>query len=392
MFECTLNPYKGRRPDLCAEFSAGEVKAVQLYHSSFPQYEPTPLVSLPCLADHLGVEAVHVKDESARFSLNAFKVLGASYAIARLLAEKTGLGLSGLDYEKLLRSGADGLTFATTTDGNHGRGVAWTAKLLGQKAVVNMPKGTVNQRVKAIEALGATVTVTDMNYDDTVRYTAQEAEKYGWIVVQDTAWPGYEKIPLWIMKGYATMAAESIEQMEKPPTHVFLQAGVGSMAAGVLAALLEHYKEKAPRFILMEAQQADCFYRSAAQALEEPLAAGGDLATIMAGLACGEANILAWPILQNHCTAFLSATDRASAFGMRILGSPLAGDRRVISGESGAVGAGVLYGIMRGQSGEWAKNLALDRQSRVLLFSTEGATDEENYRKIVWEGKYSLEE
>ncbi len=390
MLKSVLSPYKSKIADCREEFSPSEAAAVRRFHESFPGYGVTPLVELPALAGALGIGSVCVKDESKRFSLNAFKALGASYAIARLLAEKTGLGQEDLSYDKLIGSGQEGLTFATTTDGNHGRGVAWTAKLLGQKAVVNMPKGTVRQRVEAIEALGARVTVSDMNYDDTVRYTAAEAAKNGWLVVQDTAWPGYEKIPLWIMKGYATMAAEALAQLAEPPTHVFLQAGVGSMAAAVLAALLEGC-DKPPCFILVEARQADCFFRTAEKALEQTLAVGGDLDTIMAGLACGEANILAWPLLRNYCTAYLSLGNEIAAAGMRILGAPLSGDARVIAGESGAVGVGALYSLLQGPYGEVRERLGLGPSSRVLLFSTEGATDEANYRKVVWEGKYPLE-
>ena len=385
-----LSPYraKDRVQDLFSQFTAEKMTMVKKYHQTFPQYKETPLHSLSGLAEYLGVKAVYVKDESYRFDLNAFKVLGASYAIARYIAQKEAISESEISYKKLLNSNLPQTVFTTTTDGNHGRGIAWTAKLLGQKAIVNMPKGTVSQRVKAIEELGAQVNVTDMNYDETVRLTAKQAEQEGRVIVQDTAWPGYEDIPLWIMKGYGTMAAEVYEKLPEAPTHVFVQAGVGSMAAAVIAALANFYNEKPPVFILMEAESAACFYRTAQVAKETPVAAEGELATIMAGLACGEASSLAWPIIRNYVDAYFSLADVVAANGMRVLSSPKMNDPRIVSGESGAVGVGLLYALKQKPHKEIAKKIKLDQNSVVVMFSTEGATDEENYRKIVWNGKY----
>ena len=215
-------------------FGEDNAKKVLAYHSSFPEYRETPLTELNNFAEYLGVDSFYVKDESYRFGLNAFKVLGGSYCIGNYIAERLGKDISELPFEKLvspeIHKELGEVTFVTATDGNHGRGVAWTANRIGQKSVVFMPKGSAKERLHNIQAFGSDASITDMNYDDTVRYANECAEKYGWIMVQDTAWEGYEKIPGWIMEGYTTMALEAVRQMkDKRPTHVFLQAGVGAM-------------------------------------------------------------------------------------------------------------------------------------------------------------------
>jgi diaminopropionate ammonia-lyase len=331
-----------------------------------------------------------VKDESRRFGLNAFKMLGGSYAIARLLCEKYHLDINDLSFETLKSSIKEKMTFATTTDGNHGRGVAWAARQLGQNAVIYMPKGSAQERVDAILRLGAECIVTDMNYDDTVRFTMQTAQKNGWEVVQDTAWEGYTKIPTWIMQGYATLADEAVEQLSSMgiarPTHVLLQGGVGAMAGGVLGYLADVYGAKHLHSIIVEPELADCLYRSALKG--QIVNVSGDMATIMAGLACGEPNPLGWEVLRNCATQFVSCQDAVAALGMRVLGNPAGQDPRVISGESGAVGLGLLAAIhFHPQREALMHKLKLD-DSVVLVISTEGDTDVKHYREVVWEGKH----
>lgn len=218
-------------------FSQSQAKLARQFHQKIAGYRPTPLCALDDLANLFGVKKILVKDESKRFGLNAFKMLGGAYAIAQLLCEKYHLDIETLSFEHLKNAIGEKMTFATTTDGNHGRGVAWAAQQLGQNAVIYMPKGSAQERVDAILNLGAECIVTDMNYDDTVRLTMQHAQQHGWEVVQDTAWEGYTKIPTWIMQGYATLADEAVEQMREmgvTPTHVLLQAGVGAMAGWVI--------------------------------------------------------------------------------------------------------------------------------------------------------------
>jgi len=362
------------------------------FHQSFPQYQATPLRRLSSLAASWGVGDLYVKDESFRFGLNAFKVLGASYAIGKILARRLGLPLDDLPLARLQDPTAKArwgdLTFAATTDGNHGRGVAWTARELGVPATIFMPKGTTAARLENIRRLGQQAEITPWNYDDTVRWVASQAKTRNWEVVQDTAWEGYVDVPRWIMQGYSTVARETLAQLSQVrPTHVFLQAGVGAFAAVLAALVLDHFGSNAPQVVILEASAAGCFYESIGSGTKTAIA--GDLNTIMAGLACGEPNPLAWDILQEAGFAFLSVPDEAAAHGMRVLGNPLAGDERIVSGESGAVGPGALGWLT--QKPEYADlkaTLGLGPESRVLCFSTEGDTDPKMYRDVVWEGAY----
>ena len=378
-------------------FGQDIISRARRFHRTIPGYAPTPLLRLSNLAKFLGVKDIFLKDESFRFGLNAFKVLGGSYAIANFLSGKLGMELSDLPFGALtsdrIKSKLGDVTFATTTDGNHGRGVAWTARTLRQKAVVNMPKGSSRQRFDAIAAEGAKVTIMDCNYDEAVRLTAADAQKYGWVVVQDTAWEGYEDIPLWIMQGYGTMADEAVEQLAGEsaalPTHVFVQAGVGALAGAIQGYFKALYKEDAPKVVVVEADKADCYYKSALKGEGKAVAVDGELDTLMAGLACGEVNTIAYGILRDYAAAFVSCPDYVSARGMRVLGNPIAADPRCVSGESGAVTAGLLSFLQKtGELAELRGSLSLDENSTVVLFSTEGNTDAARYRNIVWNGEY----
>ena len=382
--------------------SLENVAKARSFHRSFPQYSITPLASLDGMAKHLGLGSLFVKDESYRFGLNAFKVLGGSFAMARYIAQQMGRDVGEMTYDYLtseaFRQEFGQATFFTATDGNHGRGVAWAANKLGQKAVVHMPKGSAKSRFDNIAKEGAKVTIEEVNYDDCVRMAAAEAAetKHG-VVVQDTAWAGYEEIPAWIMQGYGTMANEAAEQLRQlevnRPTHVFVQAGVGSLAGAVVGYFTNLYPNNPPKFVVMEAKAADCLYRGAVAGDGDPRIVDGDLTTIMAGLACGEPNILSWDILRNHVSAFVSYPDWVSARGMRMLGMPVKGDPSVVSGESGAVGMGLISAIMEDDTyRDLREHLELDRFSQVLMFSTEGDTDPEKYRRILWDGEYSTAE
>ena len=369
-----------------------EVKKARSFHESFPQYSETPLAELKGMAEYLGLDRVCVKDESYRFGLNAFKVLGGSYAIARYIGEETGKDISELPYSVLtsqeLRERFGTATFYSATDGNHGRGVAWAANKLHQKSVIIMPKGSTVTRLNHIKAENAEAWISDVNYDECVRQAAKLAEKteHG-VMVQDTAWEGYEKIPAWIMEGYGTMADEAGDQYGERPTHIFVQAGVGSLAGAVVGYFANRYRENPPVMVVVEASAADCLYRGAAAGDGEIRIVDGDMDTIMAGLACGEPNITSWDILKNHVSCFISLEDCAAARGMRMLAAPLKGDRQVVSGESGAASFAALAAIMRkDEYKELREKLGLGKDSKVLCFSTEGDTDPERWKNIVWEG------
>lgn len=378
--------------------SLDNVSKARAFHKSFPQYSVTPLARLDGQAARLGLGNLCVKDESYRFGLNAFKVLGGSFAMANYIADETGKDVADCTYDYLtsdeLASDFGQATFFTATDGNHGRGVAWAANKLGQKAVVHMPKGSSKPRYDNIAKEGAAVTIEEVNYDDCVRMAAAEAAQteHG-VIVQDTAWEGYEEIPSWIMQGYGTMASEAAEQLRQlgvnRPSHVFVQAGVGSLAGAVVGYFTNLFPNDPPKFIIMEAQAADCLYRGALAGDGSPRIVDGDLQTIMAGLACGEPNTISWDILRNHATAFVSCPDWVSARGMRMLGVPVKGDPVVISGESGAVGMGLIAAIMEtDEYKELREAIGLDRFSQVLMFSTEGNTDPMKFRKVLWDGEY----
>ena len=317
--------------------SLDNVSKARAFHKSFPQYSVTPLARLDGQAARLGLGNLCVKDESYRFGLNAFKVLGGSFAMANYIADETGKDVADCTYDYLtsdeLASDFGQATFFTATDGNHGRGVAWAANKLGQKAVVHMPKGSTKPRFDAAEQLR--------------------------------------------------------EMAINRPTHVFVQAGVGSLAGAVVGYFTNLYPDNPPTFVVAECAPAACLYKGAAAGDGDPRIVDGDMPSIMAGLCCGEPNILGWDILRNHVTAFVSCPDWVTARGMRTLGAPEKGDPRVISGESGAVTTGLVETLMMDpEYAELKEAIGLDKTSSVLCFSTEGDTDPEQYRRIVWEGEY----
>ena len=372
------------------KFNMAQAEAAMAFHRSFPEYRVTPLAELRGLAGVLGLGGLYVKDESKRFGLNAFKVLGGSHCLGQYIGARLGVGLLPYDVltDEKTRQALGELTFVTATDGNHGRGIAWTANRLGQRSVVYMPAGSAAERLRNIQMFATEAAITAFNYDDTVRLAARRAGENGWVLVQDTTWPGYEEIPTWIMQGYTTMALEAVRQLEDVrPTHVFLQAGVGAMAGAVAAFFASLYGAERPRIIVVEPDKADCFYRSAKAG--EIRTVGGAMDTIMAGLACGEPCTIAWDILAAYADWFISMPDWVAARGMRVLGAPVDGDPRVISGESGASTAGLVSALCsRPELSDLREQLELDESARVLCFSTEGDTDRANYRRVVWQGAY----
>lgn len=376
--------------------SEAETKGARSFHTTVGGYEATPLVRLDNLAKELGVSKIYVKDESYRFGLNAFKGLGVTYAIAKVLCEKLDVDINSVSFEyfKLpeVAKKIKDMVFVTATDGNHGRAVAWAAAQLGCKSIVYMPKGSSLRRLQHIKDAGADASITNVNYDDAVRLAKQKAEEIGGYIIQDTAWDGYEKIPNWICQGYTTMAAEALDQMKLDgitrPTHVFLQAGVGSFAGGILGYYANVFKEQLPITTIVEPEEAACIYKSALANDDKPHAVPGDLDTIMAGLACGEPNTVTWKILRDFARAYVACPDYVAARGMRVLANPLGDDKKVVSGESGAVGLGLVSLLLEREELRELKNkLELNEDSVILCFSTEGDTDPEHYKKIVYDGK-----
>lgn len=387
------NPLRDFAPsESLALFDRFQAYQARQYHRGWPRYRPTPLRSLHELAARWGLEEVLIKDESQRWGLQAFKGLGGTYGVGRYLAKYYGLS-PWTDFSTLKAHYPQRppVVFATATDGNHGVGIAWAASQLGHTAKIYMPQGSARARVEAVKAAGGEVEVTTLDYDATVEWVATEAEKHGWILMQDTSSDGSQEIPRWIMQGYMTMMAEEfLDRKGAPPenpTHVIVQAGVGSFAAAIVAFFANFYGSDIPQVIVAEPTDAACLYRSARIGDRVLYPSRGSLSTIMAGLACGVANPVAWEILQHWVAVFVACDDRVTARGMRILGNPLQDDPRIVAGESGAVGLGLLSLIMEDpQYAKLREMVGFGPEARVLLFNTEGATDPVMYRRIVWDG------
>lgn len=339
------------------------------YHQTLAEYNSTPLVQLENLAAKYEVGNIYVKDESHRFGLNAFKGLGASYAIYKTL--QTGINIS---------------TFCTATDGNHGRAVAWASKKEGKKAVVFVPKDTVESRIKAIENEGAKVIVINGNYDETCEAAAKACEENGWKLIQDTSSVGYEDIPAQIMAGYLTHFQElesTLHPASKPKIDVvFLQAGVGSWAAAGIWYYLNRYGKQKPKIVLVEPYESDGILASFKAA--KPVKPQGNFKTIMAGLNCGIPSLSAWDIIKNGADISIKIKDNYVIDAIKQLYNPIGNDEQIISGESGAAGLAGFLAIMHQDSLlKVEETLRLNSNSNILFFNTEGATDPINFNKIV---------
>lgn len=330
------------------------------FHRSIEGYEQTPLAELKGLADQLELGSIRIKDESFRFGLNSFKSLGASYAIARTF------GLSKLEIANT------DVTLVTATDGNHGRAVAWAATRVGARSLIFIPDGADPKRISAIEAEGAEVREGGINYENAIECAISVSKAESHLLIQDTAWDGYEEVPELITQGYFTMVAEALEQSGwKWPSHVFIQAGVGSLAAGVIGAFHSYREKSVPKFVIVEPQGAACVFESAKHG--RLITIEGRHETLMACLSCGRASSSAWELLEQTASAFVSCDDETTLNGMRVLSQPTGDDPAVLSGVSGAVTAGLLYELMQdSECSEYRDFLGLGPESNVLLFSTEG--------------------
>ncbi len=380
-------------------FPAGVFEQARRFHRQIPGYRPSPLRALPGLASMLSVGGIWVKDESQRLDLNSFKVLGGSFAIYQFIRSQLGLDGADLTYDELVSEATKAkigdITFATATDGNHGRGVAWGASKLHCSSVIYVHKDTSIARIRAIEAYGAEVRVVDGNYDDAVHQASVDADANGWQVISDTSWEGYTDIPSWVMQGYTTMLTETQEQLAGTgiikPTHVFIQAGVGALAAATTGFYSSRFGADRPTTVVVEPSEAKCLYHSASIGDGRPHDVTGDLQTIMAGLACGEPSPIAWDILWDTVDAFVSCPDYVAAKGMRVYGVPLHGDPFIVSGESGAVTLGALmFAADYAEFHELKEHIGLGPDSQILLINSEGNTDPDYFRRVVWEGANSV--
>jgi diaminopropionate ammonia-lyase len=360
--------------------------------TSWPGYEPTPLHTLSGLARRHDVATIWYKDEGPRFGVGSFKALGGAYGVQRVVEEHVrhhtggqGGPASRVTIGDLIagkyRHVTSGLTVITATDGNHGRAVAWGAKVFGCNAVIYLPAAVTEEREAAIRAYGAETIRVAGNYDDAVRRAQSDADALGFTVVSDTSYPGYTDIPRYVMQGYTVMVAEILNQLAagEKPTHMFLQAGVGAFAASVYGHLWETWGRDRPILTIVEPRSAACLLESARAG--HRVVVGGTHQTIMAGLAAGEVSVEAWTILSSGADYFMTIDDGAAASTMRLLARPIAGDPSIVAGESAV--AGLAGFLCFSRDSDTRQRLGLDRDSRVLVVGTEGPTDLEAYERIV---------
>ncbi len=353
-------------------------------------YAPTPLVSLATLAAEIGVGEILYKDEGPRFGLGSFKALGGSYAALRVLQREISarrgeeVSLADIRMGKYAEDCA-AITLVSATDGNHGRSLAWGCQRFGAPCRIYIHAEVSEGRAEAMRELGADVIRIKGDYDESVDLAKSEAEENGWFVVSDTSWPGYSEPPRDVMAGYGVMTQEICDALDKAPTHVFLQGGVGGLAAGVVAGLRQYWGKEGPRVVIVEPELAACLFESARNGEATNFAIQEE--TLMAGLSCGEPSAMAWEVLAEEASDFLTMPENIVAPTVRLLARPLKGDTAIEAGESAIAGLAAL--IAARQDVDLSAKLGLDGQSRVLLIGSEGVTDPAIFAQIM-EGKDAL--
>ncbi len=365
-------------------YAQQEILSIEAYRgvkeeiTSWDNYHPTLLHTLEEFARNCGVQQVYYKDEGERFGLKSFKALGGAYAVMKHLCQvlrDRSIEASSHDLrQKIYDECVKEITVCCATDGNHGRSVAWGAFLFGCRCIVYLHEHVSANREDAIKAWGAEVIRVKGNYDDSVKVAADEAKKYGYTVISDTSYEGYTAIPKDIMQGYTLVIDEAVSQMQSLPTHVFLQGGVGGFAASVVAYLYELYPAQMPTIVVVEPSQAACLLESAKQGAL--VCVEGTLETIMAGLACGEVSTLAWEILHDKVSYFMSITDDMIVSTMQYLAK-----KGIVAGESGVAG---LAGFLHVNHHHTLKEqLGLNEQARILCIGTEGDSDPVLYQNYI---------
>lgn len=357
---------------------------VERYLTYRDKHAPTPLHALPSLAAELGVSSIHIKDEGFRLGLGSFKALGGSYAVIRLVLEEASRQFGRpVDIAELhapeVRAVASGMTVACATDGNHGRSVAQGAQLVGAQAAIFVHSTVSDERVAAIARFGAQIIRVEGTYDASVAEAARVAAEKGWIVVSDTSWPGYERIAGLVMQGYTAMVREALRQTSKLPTHVFVQTGVGGVAAAVAGHLALVLGAQRPIFVVVDPARAACLFESARAG--HPVKIEHGEPTVMAMLECYEPSLVAWRILSRVADAFMTIDEEDAIAVMNRLARPVGNDPTIVAGESGGVG---LAGFIRAATDpEIRTALALSEASRIFVINTEGATDPVRYAELV---------
>jgi diaminopropionate ammonia-lyase len=386
MFTANTLPEYKRRLDPCDVNMLGIEAAIERerFMSCLREDKETPLLSLANLAQRTGIATIHIKDEGHRLGLGSFKALGGSYAVIRQVLDEASRRLAApRDVSDLftpeVKAVAESMAVACATDGNHGRSVAQGAQLVGAHCVIFVHAGVSEERVAAIARYGAEIVRVAGAYDDSVAEASRTAGEKGWIVVSDTSWPGYERIPGLVMQGYTALLREALRQIPQPPTHVFIQAGVGGVAAATAGHFSIVFGDNRPTFIVVEPSRAACIFESVRAG--KPIKIVHGQPTVMSMLECYEPSLVAWRVLSRAADAFMTVEENDAVDVMNRLAFPMDGDPAIVAGESGGVG---LAGLLKAAADPEVKGkLGLGSDSRVFLINTEGATDPVLYAKLV---------
>ena len=336
--------------------------------SSWKSYSPTPLIKLNKLNKELNLKNIYYKDEDKRFELKSFKALGGAFAVYNISSKNKNIIVS------------------TATAGNHGRSVAWGAQRLGLKCKIFISENVSESRAIAMSNLGADVIRVKGNYDDSLKECIKQSNKNNWKIVQDVSWEGYKEVPKLIMAGYTIMIKEIIDEIDSNSiTHVFLQAGVGGMAAAMIAGFAK-LSTNIPKFIIIEPENADCVFQSIKN--NTPTSVDIKKETVMGGMSCGDVSSIAWEILKNSTNFCLTIPDKAVSTAVALLADARLSDEKIIAGECAVPGLIALIGSFNNQ--EYLNKLNLNSESNVLLFGCEGLTDKTMYQKLLSDGKLKI--
>ena len=332
--------------------------------SKWQKYQPTPLESLNKLSKELELKNIFYKDESKRFGLKSFKALGGAYAV-----------------EKITKGRKD-ITVSTATAGNHGKSVAWGAKNLGLNCKIFISENVSETRAREMRSLNAEVIRVKGNYEDSLNVCKEESKKNNWEIIQDVAWPNYELVPKLTMAGYSTMIKEISVQTNEYITHIFLQAGVGGMAAGVVAGVANYFK-KLPKIIIVEPENANCVMKSIEN--NTPTSVNIKKESIMGGMSCGDVSLVPWQILKNSVNNCISVSDKFVSQTVAMLADKVVSDISIVGGECSTPGITSLISCCNNEKTKSA--LEINENSNILLIGCEGSADMELYHKLLTEGK-----
>lgn len=367
-----------------AVLSLTKFRAARAEIATWPDYAPTPLVPLPGLARRLRLEWIGYKDEGERLGLKSFKALGGAYAVLVVLRQHlAAFGHGDIGAPALIagthRDMTGRVTIAAATDGNHGRSVAWGARMFGANCVIYLHEHVSAAREREITRYGARIVRVPGYYDDSVRRCAEDATANDWLLVADTSDDPAAPIPALVMQGYTLLAQEILDALAAPPSHLFVQAGVGGLAAAIAGHYWEALGPARPRIVVVEPVRADCIFRAISAGRPEAIV--GDTDTFMACLAAGEVSAPAWIILQHAADDVITLEDAAAEDTMRLLADGMDGDPPLVAGKSGCAATAGL--IAAAADPRLRSALGLDHSSRVVVIGSEGATDADTYERVV---------